>query len=63
MPHGAMLRKGKAIQGKVRQDETKQRKTRQGLLFFLLSSSRFDLFWFRLSSDHGWIRRGLVNER
>ena len=29
----------------------------------LISDSRFDLVWFRLSCDHGWIRSGLVNVR
>ena len=33
-------------------------------LFSLLTSdSRFDLVWFRLSCDHGWIRSGSVNVR
>ena len=31
------------------------------LLFLLTSDSRFDLVWFRLSCDHGWIRSGSVN--
>ena len=31
------------------------------LLFFLRTCSRFDLVWFRLSCDHGWIRSGSVN--
>ena len=31
--------------------------------FFLLNCSRFDLIWFRLSCDHGWIRSGSVNVR
>ena len=31
--------------------------------FFLLNCSRFDLVWFRLSCDHGWIRSGSVNVR
>ena len=29
----------------------------------LISDSRFDLIWFRLSCDHGWIRSGSVNVR
>ena len=29
----------------------------------LISDSRFDLVWFRLSCDHGWIRSGSVNVR
>ena len=29
----------------------------------LRTCSRFDLVWFRLSCDHGWIRSGLVNVR
>ena len=29
----------------------------------LISDSRFDLVWFRLSCDHGWIRSGSVNAR
>ena len=29
----------------------------------LASDSRFDLVWFRLSCDHGWIRSGSVNVR
>ena len=33
------------------------------LLFFLRNCSRFDLVWFRLSCDHGWIRSGSVNVR
>ena len=33
------------------------------LLSMLISDSRFDLVWFRLSCDHGWIRSGLVNVR
>ena len=33
------------------------------LLSMLISDSRFDLFWFRLSCDHGWIRSGSVNVR
>ena len=28
-----------------------------------ISDSRFDLVWFRLSCDHGWIRSGSVNVR
>ena len=31
------------------------------LLPMLISDSRFDLVWFRLSCDHGWIRSGSVN--
>ena len=31
------------------------------LLSMLISDSRFDLVWFRLSCDHGWIRSGSVN--
>ena len=31
--------------------------------FFLLNCSRFELIWFRLSCDHGWIRSGSVNVR
>ena len=31
------------------------------LLSLLISDSRFDLVWFRLSCDHGWIRSGSVN--
>ena len=31
------------------------------LLPLLISDSRFDLVWFRLSCDHGWIRSGSVN--
>ena len=31
--------------------------------FFLRTRSRFDLVWFRLSCDHGWIRSGSVNVR
>ena len=38
-----------------------------GVLFcqlsMLISDSRFDLVWFRLSCDHGWIRSGSVNVR
>ena len=30
---------------------------------YLLVHSRFDLVWFRLSCDHGWIRSGSVNVR
>ena len=33
------------------------------LLSMLVSDSRFDLVWFRLSCDHGWIRSGSVNVR
>ena len=33
------------------------------LLSMLTSDSRFDLVWFRLSCDHGWIRSGSVNVR
>ena len=33
------------------------------LLSLLISDSRFDLVWFRLSCDHGWIRSGSVNVR
>ena len=33
------------------------------LLSILISDSRFDLVWFRLSRDHGWIRSGSVNVR
>ena len=29
----------------------------------LIPDSRFDLVWFRLSCDHGWIRSGSVNVR
>ena len=29
----------------------------------LISDSRFDLVWFRLSCDHGWIRSESVNVR
>ena len=29
----------------------------------LISDSRFELVWFRLSCDHGWIRSGSVNVR
>ena len=29
----------------------------------LISDSRFDLIWFRLSCDHGWVRSGSVNVR
>ena len=29
----------------------------------LISDSRFDLVWFRLSCDHDWIRSGSVNVR
>ena len=29
----------------------------------LISDSRLDLVWFRLSCDHGWIRSGSVNVR
>ena len=31
--------------------------------YALISDSRFDLVWFRLSCDHGWIRSGSVNVR
>ena len=31
--------------------------------FFHRTWSRFDLVWFRLSCDHGWIRSGSVNVR
>ena len=33
------------------------------LLSLLTSDSRFDLVWFRLSSDHDWIRSGSVTVR
>ena len=33
------------------------------LLSLLTSDSRFDLVWFRLSCDNGWIRSGSVNVR
>ena len=33
------------------------------LLSLLISDLRFDLVWFRLSRDHGWIRIGSVNVR
>ena len=34
------------------------------LLSLLISDSRFDLVWFRLSCcDHGWIRSGSVSLR
>ena len=33
------------------------------LLSLLTSDSRFDLVWFRLSCDHGWIRSGSINVR
>ena len=33
------------------------------LLSLLISYFRFDLVWFRLSCDHGWIRSGSVNVR
>ena len=33
------------------------------LLSMLISDPRFDLVWFRLSCDHGWIRSGSVNVR
>ena len=33
------------------------------LLSMLISDSRFDLVWFRLSCDHGWIRSGSFNVR
>ena len=33
------------------------------LLSLLISDSRFDLVWFRLSCDHGWIRSGSANVR
>ena len=32
-------------------------------LSMLISDSRFDLVWFCLSCDHGWIRSGSVNVR
>ena len=32
-------------------------------LSMLISDSWFDLVWFRLSCDHGWIRSGSVNVR
>ena len=32
-------------------------------LSLLISDSRFDSVWFRLSCDHGWIRSGPVNVR
>ena len=31
------------------------------LVSLLISDFRFDLVWFRLSCDHGWIRSGSVN--
>ena len=31
------------------------------MLSMLISDSRFDLVWVRLSCDHGWIRSGSVN--
>ena len=31
------------------------------LLSLLISDFRFDLVWFRLSCDHGWIRSGSIN--
>ena len=33
------------------------------MLSMLISDSRFDLVWFRLSCDHGWIRSGSVHVR
>ena len=33
------------------------------LLSIIISDSRFDLVWFRLSCDHGWIRSESVNVR
>ena len=33
------------------------------MLSMLISDSLFDLVWFRLSCDHGWIRSGSVNVR
>ena len=33
------------------------------LLSLLISDSRFDMVWFRLSCDHGWIRSRSVNVR
>ena len=33
------------------------------LLSLLISDSRFDLVWFRLFCDHGWIRSGSVKVR
>ena len=33
------------------------------LLSMLISDSRFDLVWFRLSCYHGWIRSASVNVR
>ena len=33
------------------------------LLSMFISDSRFDLVWFSLSCDHGWIRSGSVNVR
>ena len=33
------------------------------LVSMLISDSRFDLVWFRLSCDHGWIRSGSINVR
>ena len=33
------------------------------LLSLLISDSRFDLVWFRLSCDHGWIRSESVHVR
>ena len=33
------------------------------LLSLLISNSRFDSVWFRLSCDHSWIRSGSVNVR
>ena len=33
------------------------------LLSLLISDSRFDLVWFRLSCDHGWTRSGSVHVR
>ena len=31
--------------------------------YYLRTYSRFDLVWFRLSCDYGWIRSGSVNVR
>ena len=33
------------------------------MLSMLISDSRFDLVWFRLSCDYGWNRSGSVNVR
>ena len=33
------------------------------MLSMLISDSRLDLVWFRLSCDHGWIRSGSVDVR